>query len=98
MSEIIKNYYKNADIPLPLLHQKLSKLEQNADIQEEFEYWIKNGYYKDRSCISVEGYTAQSLVSISPYLEGEGAFMMLIDLREHPERAEEKIKKGLKIK
>ena len=98
MNKIIESYYKNADIPLPLLRQKLSKLERNADIQEEFEYWIKNGCYKDRPCISVEGYTAQSLVSISPYLEGEGAFMMLIDLRERPELAKGKLAKGLKIK
>ena len=98
MSKIIENFYKKTDIPLPLLRQKLTKLGRNADIQDEFEYWIENGCYKDSPCISVEGYTAHSLASISPYLEGEGAFMMLIDFRERPERAKEKIKKGLKIK
>ena len=98
MSKIIENFYKKKDIPLPLLRQKLAKLDRNADIQKEFEHWIENGCYKDSPCISVEGYTAHSLASISPYLEGEGAFMMLIDLREHPKRAKEKLKNGLKIK
>ena len=98
MSEIIKEYYSKADIMPLLLKSKLSKFEIHLDIAEEFEYWIKNKSYIKENAISVNGYTAEKLASLSEYLDGEGAFMMLIELRENPTKAMTKIENGFKIK
>lgn len=98
MSEIIKNFYEENKTPGILLNQKLAKLEKNPDVAEEFEYWIENRSYKTEGALTIEGYTAKMLSDESQYLEGEGAFMMLIELRERTERALEQIAKGFKRK
>lgn len=97
MSEIIENYYEQANVMPLLLKQKMSKLQRNADIMKEFEYWIEYKTYLQKG-ISIEGYTAQSLADLSAYIDGEAAFMLLIELREAPARALQRIKSGFKIK
>ena len=98
MSLIINQFYESNKIPKILLSQKITKLEQNKDIASEFEYWIENRTYKSEGAVTVEGYTAKALAAESKYLDGEGAFMMFIELREKPERALKQIKRGFKIK
>jgi len=46
----------------------------------------------------VDGYSAQKLAELSRFLDGEGAFMMLIELRENPEKAIKKISEGITLK
>ncbi|MBR6967809.1 MAG: hypothetical protein IKH78_04665 [Ruminococcus sp.] len=98
MSIIIEEYYKKNNIPLPLLKSKLLKFEKHPDIATEFEYWITNSNYYTEDAVCVEGYTAKKLSEESPYLNGEGAFMMLIELREAPNKALQIISKGIKMK
>ncbi len=96
MTKIIEEYYKSTStIPL-LLKKKKTAFEKHPDIASEFEYWIKNKEYRDR--VSVEGYTARNIAGLSPYLDGEGAFMLLIELRENPSKAKARIAAGFKIK
>ena len=97
MSTIIENYYKQANVMPLLLKQKMSKLQRNDDIMKEFEYWIEHKAYLQNG-ISIEGHTAQSLAKLSAYTDGEAAFMLLIELRENPNRALLRIKSGFKIK
>lgn len=97
MSKAIENYYKQANVMPLLLKQKMTKLQRNADIMSEFEYWIEHKQYV-RNGVSVEGYTARSLAELSVFTNGEAAFMLLIELRESPERALRKIKAGFKVK
>lgn len=97
MSKVIENYYKQANVMPLLLKQKMNKLQRNADIMGEFEYWIEHKQYV-RNGVSVEGYTARSLAELSSYTDGEAAFMLLIELRETPDRALRRIKNGFKIK
>lgn len=98
MSKIIEEYYSKAKVMPLLLKTKLAKFDKNSDIASEFEYWIVNKQYKETNCIVVEGYTAKKLSKLSPYLDGEGAFILLIELRENPSKALEKISNGFKIK
>lgn len=97
MSKIIENYYKQANVMPLLLKQKMIKFQRNADIMREFEYWIEYKQYQNNG-LSVEGYTAQSLAELSAYTDGEAAFMLLIELRETPERALRRIRNGFKVK
>lgn len=98
MSTIIEDFYRDNKVPEILLKQKLTKFEQNPDIGVEFEFWIQNRQYKTEGIVSVEGYTAKKLSETSRYLDGEGAFIMLIELRENPKKALARIVKGFKRK
>ena len=98
MSSIIKDFYSDNRIPKLLISQKLSKFEKNPDIAKEFEVWIRDNKFISEGAVEVEGYTAKKLVEISEYLNGEGAFLLLIELRDNPRRAKERIKEGFKRK
>lgn len=98
MTDSIKDYYLSNGMPSFLMAEKLKKFDQNKDIAAEFEYWIKNGKYCEDNPVTIEGYTAERLSQLSQYLNGEGAFLLLIDLREKPEDALAMIEKGFKIK
>ena len=81
-----------------LLNSKMTKLSKHPDIAVEFEYWITEKQYKEENCVVVEGYSARKLSEMSVYLDGEGAFMLLIELRDNPESALEKISNGFRMK
>ena len=90
MSSLIREYYKKVDLPSDLITEKLEKFERNPDIAMEFEYWIKNGEFK-RGGIEEKGYTAEKLAELSDLIKGEGSFILLIELRERPEKAFKRI-------
>ena len=96
MSKVIKEYYEKAGVQPLLIEKKLKKFVNNSDILGEFEYWILNRKYIDE--VRVNGYSASDLAQQSVLLEGEGAFMLLIELRENPDKAKKRIKSGFKIK
>lgn len=96
MNSIIRDYYENVGVKPFLIDEKIDKLKKYSDIEAEFEYWIQNKQYKND--VSVEGYTASDIANMSHFLNGEGAFMLLIELRENPEKAKQKIRNGFKIK
>lgn len=93
MNKVIEAYYSQVSIKPFLLKQKLDKFSRHPDIQEEFAHWITNKTFVKEPVV-VEGYTAQKLASLSEFLMGEGAFLLLIDLRENPTKALKQISKG----
>ncbi len=98
MKEIIKEYYGKAKIMPNLLTSKLEKFENNEDIAKEFAYWIEHKKYLTENCVIINGYTAEKLSKLSPYLVGEASFLLLVELRENPKQALDKISKGFKVK
>lgn len=98
MSKIIEEYYAKAKVMPLLLKSKMAKLNKHPDIAAELEYWITEKKYKENDAILVSGYTAKTLSELSKFLDGEGAFMLLIELRENPKKALEKIENGFKMK
>ena len=46
----------------------------------------------------VQGYTAEKIAAISEYMDGEAAFITLMDLREHPEETMKQLESGFKRK
>lgn len=95
---IIRSYYEKAGIPVPMINKKIVSFEKNPDIAKEFEYWLENKEYVTENAVSVENYTAKKIADLSEFMDGEGAFSMLIQLRENPEKAHKKIKKGFVIR
>ena len=98
MSTIVEDYYKQANAMPLLISTKIEKLQKHSDILSEFEYWIENGAYKKENCVSIDGYTAQKLSELSEFIDGESVFMILIELRENPEKAMRRISDGFKMK
>ena len=97
MKPIIEEYYAQANLVPFLLQQKFEKLTRNKDVCDEFEYWIVNKKYKADG-ITINGYSAEKLANLSSFLDGEGSFMLLIELRENPEKALKQIQQGFKLK
>lgn len=95
--DTIREFYKKANIMPLLLKQKMAKFSKHNDIAAEFEYWIQNGKYKADNPVAVEGYTAESLSKLSKYLDGEGAFILLVELRDNPSKAKARITEGFKM-
>ena len=94
----IRVFFEKYGIPKPILESKIAAFSRHEDIASEFEEWIHTKSFKSEGAICVEGYTAKKLAALSDYLNGDGAFMLLIELRENPDRALSKIKKGFKYK
>ena len=92
--DAIIEYYKKANIMPLLLKQKMAKFNKHSDIAAEFELWIQDGCYKTVDPVIVEGYTAEKLSKLSKFLDGEGAFMLLIELRDNPSKAKARIAEG----
>lgn len=98
MNEIIRQFYESNHLPKPIIDQKIAAFSRHSDISSEFEQWISDRIYKTQGAVMVEGYTAKKLSEMSEYLNGDGAFMLLIELRENPDKAQKKIKRGFKYK
>ena len=95
--ERICEYYENIGLPKMLIPKKLKDFGNNLDIKAEFEYWLENQeYIKD--CVAVDGYTAKELAKTYPALDGEGAFCLLLQLRDDPGKAHKRISRGFMIK
>lgn len=98
MSDIIRQFYEKNNLPSPIIDQKIAAFSRHNDIAEEFELWITDRAYKTQGAVTVEGYTAKKLSELSDYLNGDGAFIMLIELRENPDKAQKRIEGGFKYK
>lgn len=98
MSEIIRDFYKKNGFPEKLIEQKVKSFCKHPDIAEEFEEWIQTGAFREKDAVMVEGHTAKSLSKMSGFLDGDGAFSLLIELKDGPTIAKRKIEEGFKWK
>ncbi len=80
-----------------LASQMCDKFEKHSDIMRELYQYIQTGKFVSDDPVTVEGYTAEMLEA-STYLKPVGAFNYLIYLRNKPEIALDKLKKGLPLK
>lgn len=97
MVDVVKDYYEQAAISENMKKKKNLMFERNTDIKREFEHWIRTKEYFENEQVIVEGYSAKQISEMSKYMIGEGAFVMLIELRENPENALKKIKNGFRM-
>lgn len=94
----IEKYLEQAHLSEAMLKMKVDSYKKHPDIAREFEYWIEHRKYLPERCVEIEGYTAKKLSELSEFLDGEGAFALLIELRETPKKAIKKISRGFHIK
>lgn len=93
--ELIKKYLEEEKKMSPvILERTIAKLERHADIAEEFTLWIETKEYKTETALQIEGFTAEDIFNIAPFLDGLGVYTFLVTLREQPERAKAQISAG----
>ena len=97
MVDVVRDYYQRAAISENIIKNKIQMFERNAHIKREFEHWIKTKEFFENEQVVVQGYSAKQISEMSKYMIGEGAFVMLIELRENPENALKKIKNGFRM-
>lgn len=97
--ELIRKYLEEEKKMSPvILERTIAKLERHADIVEEFKLWIETKEYKTDTPLQIEGYTAEDIFKMTPFLDGVGVYNFMITLRERPENGKRIIAEGFKRK
>ena len=92
--EKIIDYLINERNQKPQVAAKVSSsFERHDDIRTELETWIEQREYP-KDGIMVEGYTADAIYKLAPFMDGVGVYNFLITLRERPENGKRIIAEG----
>ena len=75
-----------------------SPFEKHDDICAELEKWIEQQEYTQNNPLSVEGYTAENISKLAPFMDGVGVYNFLVTLRERPNNGKRIISEGFKRK
>jgi hypothetical protein len=97
--EMIKNYLINECRQNPEVVTKiLAPLEKHEDICSELANWIIERKYTQDCPLTIEGYTAQMISDLAPFMDGVGVYNFMVTLRERPDNAKRIISEGFPIK
>ena len=91
----ITNYLINVRNQKPEVAAKIAlPLEKHGDIRIELESWIESQDFPKDAPITVEGFTAEMISKIAPFMDGIGVYNFMVTLRERPDNAKRIIKEG----
>lgn len=97
--EKIANYLVNDRHQKPEVAAKIaSPFKRHDDIRAELEHWIDRQEYTRDHPLAIEGYTAEMISQLAPFMDGIGVYNFLITLRERPENGKRIIADGFKRK
>ena len=97
--EKIINYLVNERNQKPQVAAKIAApFEKHDDIRAELEKWIEQKVYPQDNPLTVEGYTAEMISKLAPFMDGVGVYNFLITLQERPENGKRMIAEGFKRK
>jgi len=95
MMEKIVNYLVNAHNQKPQVAIKItSSFEKHGDVRAELENWIERREYPQSNPLTVEGYTAEMISKLAPFMDGVGVYNFMVTLRERPENGKRIIAEG----
>ena len=93
--ETIKNYLINERKQKPEVAVKIAlPLERHDDIRAELEQWIEKREYPQDNPLTIEGYTAEAIFQLAPFMDGVGVYNFMVSLRERPDNAKRIIAEG----
>ena len=99
MIEKIFRYLVSERTQKPEVAAKISaSFEKHADIRAELEAWIDTQKYPQNNPLMVEGFTAEAISRLAPFMDGVGVYNFLVSLRERPENAKRIIAEGFSRK
>ena len=95
MMEKITNYLINERFQKPNVAAKIaSPFEKHDDIRTELEKWIDLKEFPKDNPLTIEGYTAEMIFELAPFMDGVGVYNFMVTLRERPENAKKIIAEG----
>ena len=93
--EKIINYLINARSQKPEAAAKIVlSFEKHDDIRAELEKWIERQEYTRDEPLMIEGYTAEMISKLAPFMDGVGVYNFLVTLRERPDNGKRIIAEG----
>jgi hypothetical protein len=93
--ETIKNYLVNERRQKTEVAAKIVQpLERHDDIRAELEQWIEKREYPQKKPLTIEGYTAEAISKLAPFMDGVGVYNFMVTLRERPDNAKRIIAEG----
>ena len=93
--ETIINYLVNVrNQKMEVATKIVSPLERHNDIRAELEKWIEKQEYPKNNPLTVEGYTAEMISKLAPFMDGVGVYNFMVTLRERPDNAKRIIAEG----
>ena len=98
MNKII-NYLINERNQKPEVTSKIvSPFENYDDIRAELETWIERRAFVQENPLTIEGYTAEAISKLAPFMDGVGVYNFMVTLRERPDNAKRIIAEGFQRK
>jgi hypothetical protein len=93
--EKIINYLVNTRKQKPAVAVKISSpFEKHDDIRVELEQWIEQQEYTQDNPLTIEGYTAEMISKLAPFMDGVGVYNFMVTLRERPDNGKRIIAEG----
>jgi hypothetical protein len=93
--EKIINYLINERNQKPNVATKIAlPLEKHHDIRVELENWLEKREYLQNNQLTIEGYTAEAISKLAPFMDGVGVYNFMVTLRERPNNAKSIIAAG----
>ena len=93
--EKIIDYLINTRSQKPEIAAKVSlPLERHDDIRAELEKWIETREYPQDTPLAIEGYTAEMISKLAPFMDGVGVYNFMVTLRERPDNGKRIIAEG----
>ena len=71
-----------------------SPLERRNDIYTELKTWLEQRTYPQENPLTIEGYTAEDISKLAPFMDGVGVYNFMVTLRERPESGRRIIAEG----
>jgi len=91
----IQDYLVNERNQKPAVAAKIAQpFENHEDLRRELEEWIERRCFARDSPLVVEGYTAEMIFGLAPFMDGVGVYNFMVTLRERPDWAKQMIAAG----
>ena len=71
-----------------------SPFEKHNDIRAELEVWIDQQKFTQNNPLKIEGYTAEMISKLAPFMDGVGVYNFMVTLRERPDNGKRIIAEG----
>ena len=93
--EKIVNYLVEERNQKPAVAAKIaSSFEKHDDIRSELENWITTKEYAQDNPLTIEGYSADMISKLAPFMDGVGVYNFMVTLRERPDNGKRIIAEG----
>ena len=97
--DIIVDYFVKEKGTTEVVAKVLKKtLTKYPDIETEFRYWLDQRDYNAPDAVTIDGYTANKIAEIAPFLDASGVYQFMVTLRDDPAKAHDYIKNGFPTK